>query len=108
MGREVTLGQQTPLSKPYTHTHTHTLSRITQEHTHSYAVLICGHLSVGEKREALLAEIVRLEGDPEGREADAGAPPLQPCRGSINISEVHLPLKVDFVCSARNGNQHVQ
>ncbi|XP_031420711.1 anillin isoform X2 [Clupea harengus] len=58
-----------------------------------------------EKREALLAEIVRLEGDPEGREADAGAPPLQPCRGSINISEVHLPLKVDFVCSARNAGR---
>ncbi|XP_076123194.1 anillin, actin binding protein 2 isoform X2 [Alosa pseudoharengus] len=57
-----------------------------------------------EKREALLAEIGRLEGDPEGSEDDPSAP-LQPCRGSVCISEVHLPLKVDFVCSARNASR---
>ncbi|XP_041966161.1 anillin isoform X1 [Alosa sapidissima] len=57
-----------------------------------------------EKREALLAEIGRLEGDPEGSEEDPSAP-LQPCRGSVCISEVHLPLKVDFVCSARNASR---
>ncbi|XP_062404254.1 anillin, actin binding protein 2 isoform X2 [Sardina pilchardus] len=57
-----------------------------------------------EKREALLSEIGRLEGNPEGGEDDPSAPP-QPCRGSVCINEVHLPLKVDFVCSARHAGR---
>lgn len=26
----------------------------------------------------------------------------QPCRGTVNIGNVQLPLKVEFVCSSRN------
>ncbi|XP_050990288.1 anillin isoform X1 [Labeo rohita] len=55
-----------------------------------------------EKRAALLAEVSRL------REGESGKPdsqnaPLQPCRGTVSISSIQLPLKVEFVCSARTG-----
>ncbi|CDQ82846.1 unnamed protein product [Oncorhynchus mykiss] len=62
-----------------------------------------------EKRAALLAEVARLKekggsvsedlegGDGEG---DSGMS-QQPCRGTVSISRVQLPLKVEFVCSAR-------
>nr|XP_046209020.1 anillin-like isoform X1 [Oncorhynchus gorbuscha] len=62
-----------------------------------------------EKRAALLAEVARLKerggsvsedlegGDGEG---DSGMS-QQPCRGTVSISSVQLPLKVEFVCSAR-------
>lgn len=60
-----------------------------------------------EKRAALLAEITRLREergsaseDPEGAETDYIS--QQPCRGTVNISNVQLPLKVEFVCSSRN------
>ncbi|XP_052321634.1 anillin-like [Oncorhynchus keta] len=49
-----------------------------------------------EKRAALLAEVARLK---EG-EGDSGMS-QQPCRGTVSISSVQLPLKVEFVCSAR-------
>ncbi|XP_073785316.1 anillin, actin binding protein 2 isoform X3 [Danio rerio] len=55
-----------------------------------------------EKRAALLAEVNRLRegepGEPESQNA-----PLQPCRGTVSISSIQLPLKVEFVCSARTG-----
>lgn len=55
-----------------------------------------------EKRAALLAEVSRL------REGGSGEPgshkaPLQPCRGTVSISSIQLPLKVEFVCSGRTG-----
>ncbi|XP_055030676.2 anillin, actin binding protein 2 [Misgurnus anguillicaudatus] len=55
-----------------------------------------------EKRAALLAEVSRL------REGESGEPgshnaPLQPCRGTVSISSIQLPLKVEFVCSGRTG-----
>uniref|UniRef100_A0A9J8BXY1 Anillin, actin binding protein 2 n=1 Tax=Cyprinus carpio carpio TaxID=630221 RepID=A0A9J8BXY1_CYPCA len=42
------------------------------------------------------------------REGESGEPdsqnaPLQPCRGTVSISSIQLPLKVEFVCSARTG-----
>ncbi|XP_063053806.1 anillin, actin binding protein 2 [Engraulis encrasicolus] len=66
-----------------------------------------------EKREALLSQVEQLEAGERKREGEgegessstASTPPLQPCRGSILISQVHLPLKVDFVCSARNAGR---
>ncbi|KAL0968257.1 hypothetical protein UPYG_G00264380 [Umbra pygmaea] len=60
-----------------------------------------------EKREALLAEVSRLKelgssvsGDGGDGEPDSSQSQL-PCRGTISISNVQLPLKVEFVCSAR-------
>ncbi|KAK9958738.1 hypothetical protein ABG768_010843 [Culter alburnus] len=55
-----------------------------------------------EKRAALLAEVSRL------REGESGQPEsqnvsLQACRGTVSISSIQLPLKVEFVCSARTG-----
>ncbi|XP_067245291.1 anillin, actin binding protein 2 isoform X2 [Chanodichthys erythropterus] len=55
-----------------------------------------------EKRAALLAEVSRLRegesGQPESQNAS-----LQACRGTVSISSIQLPLKVEFVCSARTG-----
>ncbi|XP_056091966.1 anillin, actin binding protein 2 isoform X3 [Rhinichthys klamathensis goyatoka] len=55
-----------------------------------------------EKRAALLAEVSRLRegesGEPESQNAT-----LLPCRGTVSISSIQLPLKVEFVCSARTG-----
>ncbi|KAA0715178.1 Anillin [Triplophysa tibetana] len=55
-----------------------------------------------EKRAALLAEVSRLREGGSG-EPDSHNAPLQPCRGTISISSIQLPLKVEFVCSARTG-----
>lgn len=57
----------------------------------------------GEKHAALLAEISRLREVGAGREADPHPDRLQPCRGAISINNIQLPLKVEFVCSARTG-----
>ncbi|KAM9480887.1 anillin, actin binding protein 2 isoform 1-T1 [Clarias gariepinus] len=54
-----------------------------------------------EKRAALLAEISRLREGGAGREPDANR--LQPCRGTVSINNIQLPLKVEFVCSARTA-----
>ncbi|XP_030642282.1 anillin, actin binding protein 2 [Chanos chanos] len=60
-----------------------------------------------EKRTALLAEVCRLREENTGKagraEAESDSPPMQPCRGTITISDVQLPLKVEFVCSAHAG-----
>ncbi|KAJ3595867.1 hypothetical protein NHX12_002279 [Muraenolepis orangiensis] len=57
-----------------------------------------------EKRAALLAEVTRLRGSAsEEAVGDAGDYiSQQPCRGTVNIGNVQLPLKVEFVCSSRN------
>ncbi|XP_072551290.1 anillin, actin binding protein 2 [Salminus brasiliensis] len=55
-----------------------------------------------EKHTALLAEISRLR-EGKGAELNSKAGSLQPCRGTVSISSVQLPLKVEFVCSARTG-----
>ncbi|XP_016403179.1 actin-binding protein anillin-like [Sinocyclocheilus rhinocerous] len=55
-----------------------------------------------EKRAALLAEVSRLR-ESESGEPDSQNAPLQPCRGTVSISSIQLPLKVEFVCSARTG-----
>lgn len=59
----------------------------------------------GEKRAAMLAEVSRLRergvsGELEDAEGDSSMS-QQPCRGTVSISSVQLPLKVEFVCSAR-------
>ncbi|XP_029910063.1 anillin, actin binding protein 2 isoform X4 [Myripristis murdjan] len=57
-----------------------------------------------EKRSALLAEVARLRDDRslESDEATGELISQQPCRGTVSISHVQLPLKVEFVCSSRN------
>ncbi|XP_046889394.1 anillin [Hypomesus transpacificus] len=59
-----------------------------------------------EKRTALLAEVARLkQSSPEASRAGGGdvdSITQVPCRGTVGISSVQLPLKVEFVCSARN------
>ncbi|KAJ4938524.1 hypothetical protein JOQ06_003137 [Pogonophryne albipinna] len=56
-----------------------------------------------EKRSALLAEVARLReerGSESGEEGDYV--PQQPCRGMVSITNIQLPLKVEFVCSSHN------
>ncbi|XP_067276150.1 anillin, actin binding protein 2 isoform X2 [Pseudorasbora parva] len=55
-----------------------------------------------EKRAALLAEVSRLREGESGEPESQNATP-QPCRGTVSISSIQLPLKVEFVCSARTG-----
>uniref|UniRef100_A0A9J8BF73 Anillin, actin binding protein 2 n=1 Tax=Cyprinus carpio carpio TaxID=630221 RepID=A0A9J8BF73_CYPCA len=55
-----------------------------------------------EKRAALQTEVSRLR-EGESGEPDSQNAPLQPCRGTVSISSIQLPLKVEFVCSARTG-----
>ncbi|XP_063733160.1 anillin, actin binding protein 2 isoform X8 [Eleginops maclovinus] len=56
-----------------------------------------------EKRSALLAEVARLreERGSESREEGEHVP-QQPCRGTVSITNIQLPLKVEFVCSSHN------
>ena len=61
----------------------------------------------GEKRAALLAEVTRLRDErgsasEEPAAADGDYISQQPCRGTVSIGNVQLPLKVEFVCSSRN------
>ncbi|KAM7003275.1 anillin, actin binding protein 2 isoform 2-T2 [Tautogolabrus adspersus] len=60
-----------------------------------------------EKRSALLIEMARLreERNPESGEAagkDKEYNSQQPCRGTVSITNIQLPLKVEFVCSSLN------
>ncbi|XP_030282945.1 anillin, actin binding protein 2 isoform X8 [Sparus aurata] len=60
-----------------------------------------------EKRSALLAEVARLreERNSESGEAageDEDIVSQQPCRGTVTITNIQLPLKVEFVCSSHN------
>lgn len=52
-----------------------------------------------EKKAALLKELTRLR---EGRSEEPSSSPeveLRPCLGSVTLSDIRLPLKVDYVCS---------
>ncbi|CAN2389321.1 Anillin, partial [Pristimantis euphronides] len=52
-----------------------------------------------EKKAALLKELERLR---EGRSEQPSSSPVseqKPCCGSVTISDIQLPLKVDYVCS---------
>ncbi|XP_031141341.1 anillin isoform X8 [Sander lucioperca] len=58
-----------------------------------------------EKRSALLAEVARLReerksGDAAGEEREDVS--QQACRGTVSITNIQLPLKVEFVCSSHN------
>ncbi|XP_040894270.1 anillin isoform X3 [Toxotes jaculatrix] len=60
-----------------------------------------------EKRSALLAEVARLreERNSESGEAageDRDYVSQQPCRGTVSITNIQLPLKVEFVCSSHS------
>ncbi|XP_078067257.1 anillin-like isoform X6 [Mustelus asterias] len=66
-------------------------------------------LIASEKRNALLTELRRLKG--EGDAVSMGETTqlkngLEPCRGTISIADLRLPLKAEFVCSAlhKQGN----
>ncbi|KAG7468483.1 hypothetical protein MATL_G00143220 [Megalops atlanticus] len=58
-----------------------------------------------EKRSALLAEVSRLREGNMGQagvcDPDLGSLSVEPCRGTVTISNVQLPLKVEFICPAR-------
>ncbi|XP_053741491.1 anillin isoform X3 [Synchiropus splendidus] len=57
-----------------------------------------------EKRAALLAEVARLR-DERNSESVAGSKAViqqQPCRGTVTITNIQLPLKVEFVCSSHS------
>ncbi|XP_064808152.1 anillin-like isoform X3 [Oncorhynchus masou masou] len=60
-----------------------------------------------EKLAGLLAEVTRLRergvsGELEGGDGEEDTSMSQhPCRGTVSINSVQLPLKVEFVCSAR-------
>ncbi|KAM9808097.1 anillin, actin binding protein 2 [Neosynchiropus ocellatus] len=57
-----------------------------------------------EKRSALLAEVARLR-DERNSEPVAGSNDViqqQPCRGTVTITNIQLPLKVEFVCSSHS------
>ncbi|XP_071345467.1 anillin, actin binding protein 2 isoform X2 [Trachinotus anak] len=60
-----------------------------------------------EKRSALLAEVTRLReernsetGDAAGKDGEYVS--QQPCRGTVSITNIQLPLKVEFVCSSHS------
>ncbi|XP_037538591.1 anillin [Nematolebias whitei] len=60
-----------------------------------------------EKRCALLAEVARLRDErssesEEPTNEDTGCISQQPCRGTVSITNIQLPLKVEFVCSSQN------
>ncbi|XP_061577218.1 anillin, actin binding protein 2 isoform X3 [Cololabis saira] len=59
-----------------------------------------------EKHAALVAEVARLrqERSSESEEAkeDTQYISQQPCRGTVSITNIQLPLKVEFVCSSHN------
>ncbi|XP_028263749.1 anillin, actin binding protein 2 isoform X2 [Parambassis ranga] len=60
-----------------------------------------------EKRAALLAEVARLREERssesgEAAERDKKYVTQQPCRGTVSITNIQLPLKVEFVCSSHN------
>ncbi|XP_023199084.1 anillin-like isoform X4 [Xiphophorus maculatus] len=60
-----------------------------------------------EKRSALLAEVSRLREErslqsEEAPKEDTDYVSQQACRGTINITNIQLPLKVEFVCSSNS------
>ncbi|CAG14103.1 unnamed protein product, partial [Tetraodon nigroviridis] len=60
-----------------------------------------------EKRAALLAEITRLREEKNSESEEASGEELdcvfqQPCRGTVVITNIRLPLKLEFVCSSHN------
>ncbi|XP_032405223.1 anillin, actin binding protein 2 isoform X1 [Xiphophorus hellerii] len=60
-----------------------------------------------EKRSALLAEVSRLREErslqsEEAQKEDTDYVSQQACRGTINITNIQLPLKVEFVCSSNS------
>ncbi|XP_035251059.1 anillin isoform X1 [Anguilla anguilla] len=55
-----------------------------------------------EKRSALLAEVSRLREEAGSGGAPPDDPAQVPCRGTVSVSNVRLPLKTDFVSSVRS------
>nr|XP_054589418.1 anillin isoform X3 [Nothobranchius furzeri] len=55
-----------------------------------------------EKRSALLAEVTRLREEKSSESEGASTEEQQPCRGTVSITNIQLPLKVEFVCSSQN------
>ncbi|XP_026222286.1 anillin isoform X2 [Anabas testudineus] len=56
-----------------------------------------------EKRSSLLAEVARLREErnsESGEGEDREYVSQQPCRGTVSITNIQLPLKVEFVCSS--------
>ncbi|XP_053304399.1 anillin-like isoform X2 [Spea bombifrons] len=53
-----------------------------------------------EKREALLKELGHLRSERSEDVAPSLPRTLRPCHGSVTISDIRLPLKVDYVCSS--------
>ncbi|XP_059848517.1 anillin-like isoform X1 [Hypanus sabinus] len=61
-------------------------------------------LIASEKRVALLSELNRLKREGNATSRTEAAQPTngpEPCRGTVSISNLRLPLKAEFVCSAQ-------
>lgn len=56
--------------------------------------------SSAEKKVALLKELDRLRGERSEELESCPSEELRPCHGSVTISDIQLPLKVDYVCKA--------
>ncbi|XP_075045564.1 anillin-like isoform X2 [Mixophyes fleayi] len=57
-----------------------------------------------EKKVALLKELERLRAERSENPESGPTRELTPCRGSVSISDIQLPLKVDYVCSTLRGS----
>ncbi|XP_069073400.1 anillin-like isoform X1 [Pleurodeles waltl] len=56
-----------------------------------------------EKRVALLNMLTRLKSaESPGSASPQSIQGLEPCRGSVTISDIRLPLKMDYLCSVMN------
>uniref|UniRef100_H3BH52 Anillin n=1 Tax=Latimeria chalumnae TaxID=7897 RepID=H3BH52_LATCH len=53
-----------------------------------------------EKRLALLTELNRLKGEGASQVVTCVSEGIEPCGGTVTLSHLQLPLKVEFVCSA--------
>ncbi|KAM9290569.1 anillin-like, partial [Gastrophryne carolinensis] len=53
-----------------------------------------------EKRKAILRHLDRLREYSGSSESSAASGKMRPCRASVTISNIQLPLKVDYVCTA--------
>ncbi|XP_061612561.1 anillin, actin binding protein 2 isoform X2 [Phyllopteryx taeniolatus] len=57
-----------------------------------------------EKCSALQAEVVRLREEKSSDSKGEGTDMQQACRGTVSITNIQLPLKLEYVCSSHNSS----